>query len=182
MAIRVSGVDVSMHEVDLRDKPKALLACSPKGTVPVLQLGDGSVLEESLDIMRWALAINDPEGWIASDTAMAGMLLLVAENDTTFKYWLDRYKYAGRYPQHSAVHYRSEGDVFLQSLQARLTNHQWLIGETPALADIAIFPFVRQFAQVDHDWFRAAHPGRLVAWLDALTGSALFRDVMAKPS
>ena len=180
MAIMASGVAVEMHEVDLRNKPAAMLACSPKGTVPVLQLADGSVLEESLDIMRWALGIDDPFGWLRRDAAtMADMSALMAKNDTTFKYFLDRYKYAGRYPEHSVAHYRGEGEKFLAELTARLDRRPWLGGESVGWADIAIFPFVRQFAQIDREWFYAAHAGPLARWLDAHIESTLFQAVMA---
>jgi glutathione S-transferase len=114
MAIAVSRVEVEMHEVDLRKKPEALLACSPKATVPVLQLCDGAVIDESLDIMRWALAIRDPQEWMGgSDGLPDEALELIRRNDGSFKHDLDRYKYADRFPQHSARYYREQGrDVF----------------------------------------------------------------------
>ncbi|MEP7155477.1 MAG: glutathione S-transferase [Betaproteobacteria bacterium] len=183
MAVAVSGVAVDMREVDLRNKPQAMLDCSPKGTVPVLQLPDGTVIDESVDIMRWALGLHDPEAWLEADQVRAADTAgLIALNDGTFKYFLDRYKYAGRFPDHSAEYYRGEGDKFLTGLEARLASTTCLAGARHGFADMAIFPFVRQFAQVDKAWFYAAHRGALADWLEALVDSALFRAVMAKPA
>lgn len=125
LAIGVSGVEVELREVDLRDKPQAMLDCSPKGTVPVLQLADGSVIDESLDIMRWALAINDPMGW-CNETSEA--LALIAQNDSSFKQNLDRYKYADRHPEHSAEYYRGQAELFLLLLDTRLAEQKYLMG------------------------------------------------------
>ncbi len=185
LAIKVSGVEVETREVDLRNKPQAMLECSPKGTVPVLQLADGSVIDESLDIMRWALAIHDPDGWISGHAGWsAEAVALIDENDGSFKQLLDRYKYPSRSqpsaPAHFAGHYRDEADTFLRMLNSRLAKHAFLMGETLSLADAAIFPFVRQFAQVDKVWFDAAYDGPLATWLDKLVGSPLFLAVMQK--
>lgn len=180
LAIKVSGVDVEMREVDLRHKPQALLDCSPKGTVPVLQLADGTVIDESLDIMRWALAINDPEVWMTDADHEAEALALVRENDGSFKSQLDRYKYPHRYPEHSEEVYRDEAGKFLQALGSRLTRHPYLMGERISLPDVAIFPFVRQFAHVDREWFYVAYDGVLAVWLDGFLNSALFLSVMQK--
>lgn len=185
LAINVSGVEVETREVDLRNKPQAMLALSPKGTVPVLQLADGSVIDESLDIMRWALAIRDPDGWINADTGLADEAeALIAENDGSFKRCLDRYKYPGRgqpeLPEHSAEHDRDAAGAFLRMLNSRLAMHPFLMGETLGFADAAIFPFVRQFAHVDKTWFDAAYDGPLAAWLDRLVRSPLFLSVMQK--
>ena len=188
LAIGVGGVDVEMREVDLRDKPQAMLDRSPKGTVPVLQLADGSAIDESLDIMRWALAINDPEAWVSGDAAWSTeVLALIQQNDGAFKRNLDRYKYPGRYqvpPQEDSrqpAHYhRGQAEIFLRELVARLTEHDYLMGERPSLPDFAIVPFVRQFANVDKAWFDTAHAGALKRWLDELTHSPLFAKVMQK--
>ena len=107
LAISVSGVEVETQEISLRAKPKEMLACSPKGTVPVLKFSDGRVIEQSLDIMHWALAQNDPQHWLDDDVAInAKMQLLIQRNDEWFKPRLDLYKYAVRYPQHPESHYR----------------------------------------------------------------------------
>ncbi|AOY00721.1 glutathione S-transferase [Jeongeupia sp. USM3] len=177
LAISASGVDVEQYEVVLRDKPAALLAASPKGTVPVLCLPDGRVIEQSLDIMLWALAINDPLHWLAG---RADALALIADNDGGFKQDLDRYKYAERFPEHPASHYRQRGERFLARLEALLTQRAHLGGAQAGLADAALLPFVRQFAHVDRAWFYASPYPRLIAWLDGWLASLLFATVMQK--
>ena len=185
LAIKVSGVEVEAREVDLKNKPQEMLTLSPKGTVPVLQLADGRIIDESLDIMRWALSIHDPDGWINSDPASATETMsLIDENDGPFKRLLDRYKYPGRGQpdalEHSGKPYRDEAGTFLRMLSSRLAKRAFLMGETLSLADAAIFPFVRQFAHVDKVWFDATYDGPLVAWLDKLVHMPLFLAVMKK--
>lgn len=182
MALAYSGVRVELREVLLREMPASLLACSPKATVPVLLLPDGRVIDESRDIMAWALAENDPQQWrpTAGDGARDACHRLIDENDHSFKQHLDRYKYADRHPQHPASVYRAGGERFLQQLERHLTQHGWLLGERMGLADIAIFPFVRQFALVDKAWFDSMPCPRLHAWLDHFLESALFLQVMKK--
>lgn len=170
-----------MHEVDLRNKPPAMLACSPKGTVPVLQMPDGTVIDESLDIMGWALRQNDPESWLDGSAELsAESRTLIQENDSDFKRALDRYKYAGRYPERPAIYYRGQGELFLEKLNARLTAHAYLLGGQPRLADMAILPFIRQFAEVDRGWFNQSPYAALNNWLDALLASPLFLTVMRR--
>lgn len=180
LAIRASGVAVTLREVVLRDKPAALIAASPKGTVPVLQLPDGAVLEQSLDIMRWALRQHDPQGWLRPDEhdeAQAWIDL----NDGPFKQALDRYKYAPRHPERPAQAYRDEAvALLLAPLDERLAGRRFLLRDTPSLADMAIVPFVRQFAGVDDAWFAEAPFPHAKAWLEGLAGSPLFDSVMAK--
>jgi glutathione S-transferase len=181
LAIGVSGVAVDKCEVDLRNKPKALLDCSPKGTVPVLQFSDGSVIEESLDIMQWALAINDPEEWLGDDNAPSvETLTLIHQNDGPFKAALDRYKYAVRFPEHPAATYREQAANFLSVLNTRISKHGYLMRNRADLADLAIFPFIRQFANVDKDWFYQSEYKYLIKWLDTFLASALFNAVMQK--
>ncbi len=181
LAIKVSGVDVDTHEVSLRAKPKEMLECSPKGTVPVLKFADGHVLEQSLDIIHWALAINDPEHWLDDDSAVtAEMMALIQHNDESFKPKLDLYKYAVRYPQHPESYYREQAEPFLAELESRLSNDGYLLSGRYTLADMAIFPFIRQFSNVNPDWFYASRYHHLIAWLDRLTGSQLFQHVMQK--
>ena len=185
LAIHVSGVEVETREVDLRDKPQAMLQCSPRGTVPVLQLTSGNVIDESLDIMRWALAIHDPDGWIGSGPDwLAESTALIEENDVSFKRHLDRYKYPGRGEPDASIHaaeqYRDAAGVFLRGLNSRLARHNFLMGQSMGLADAAIFPFVRQFAHVDKSWFDAAYAGPVAVWLDSLVCSPLFLSVMQK--
>jgi glutathione S-transferase len=178
LAIAAAGVTVREHEVALREKPAAMLAISPKGTVPVLQLADGRVLEESLDIMRWALAINDPDHWLRGDDPETH--LLIETNDGAFKQALDRYKYANRFPEQPASAYRDAAGTFLHTLNARLPTQGFLCGDRATLADAAIFPFVRQFAAVDRGWFEASEFRQLAAWLQRWESSPLFARVMQK--
>jgi glutathione S-transferase len=182
MTLLCSGIRVELREVVLRDMPVSLLECSPKATVPVLKLPDGCVIDESRDIMEWALAENDPQQWLASNDegSRDAADRLIDENDDSFKRHLDRYKYADRHPQQPASVYRSEGERFLQRLERRLQQRHWLLGERIGVADVAIFPFVRQFALVDKPWFDDAPYPRLRAWLNDFLESALFLRVMKK--
>lgn len=182
LALGVSGQTCALREIVLRDKPAEMIAISPKATVPVLQLIDGRVLEQSLDIMHWALGRNDPERWLIPETgSRADMDMLIAECDGSFKHNLDRYKYATRYgPETDPLHHRTEGAVFLQDLDARLARHAHLFGARPSLADFAIFPFVRQFANTDNAWFDAQPLAPLRAWLAGHLNSEIFRSVMTK--
>ena len=173
MAIAVSGIAVEMHEVALRNKPQALLNASSKGTVPVLVFASGAVLEQSIDIMRWALGQNDPEHWLAGDDPE-----LIAINDGAFKIALDRYKYPNRDPAINAYEARSAALQMLFELEARLANSPFLTGTHCAFSDIAIFPFVRQFRGVDADWFDEQALPRLQRWLTQLQTGALFAQVM----
>jgi glutathione S-transferase len=182
MALRYSGVRVELREVVLRDLPRELLFCSPKATVPVLVLPDGAVLDESRDIMEWALAQHDPDRWrpqTGSPGAAAARCLIDA-NDLDFKPQLDRYKYAVRYPEHPVDWYRSQSECFLDDLEQRLKRHAWLLGERMSIADVAILPFVRQFALVDREWFDASPRVKLRNWLDGFLQAELFSAVMFK--
>ena len=182
MALASSGIRVELREVVLRDMPASLLACSPKATVPVLLLPDGRVIDESRDIIAWALAENDPQQWLPAggEGAQRALDRLIDENDYSFKQHLDHYKYADRHPQHPASVYRAGGEQFLQQLERRLQRHGWLQGERMGVADVAIFPFVRQFALVDRPWFDRRPYPRLHAWLNTFLDSALFVEVMKK--
>ena len=184
LALVVSGVGYELREVSLKNKPADMLAASPKGTVPVLVLPNGQVIDESLDIMRWALAQNDPSEWLRPD--MDVILSFIAVNDGTFKRALDRYKYPNRYPLESggdaqafALAQRLEAESWLQTLEPRLSQG-WLCGPQASLADMAILPFVRQFAHTDATWFAAQPWPQLQAWLAKFEASALFESVMLK--
>lgn len=175
MALHVSGARYEHREVVLRDKPAAMLAASPKGTVPVFVTEDGAVVDESLAIMRHALRLADPEGWLERDAPD-----LIAANDGPFKHHLDRYKYATRYEDVDPAEHRSAAVDILGMLEKRLQANAFLCGAERGLADIAIFPFVRQFAHIDLDWWETAAPGPVKTWLAGHKDSARFRAIMAK--
>ena len=177
MALAASGAEVMLREVLLKDKPAELLATSPKATVPVLVLSDGQVLEESLDVMQWALEYQDPLGWLDGE-ALASEWISACDGD--FKHWLDRYKYAERYPEHTAEDYRRNAEGFIQKLEDRLSSTGWVGGETANAVDVALFPFVRQFAGVDPSWWQQAPYPNVRQWLENWLNSALFSAIMAK--
>jgi len=176
LALVASGAQCELREVKLAAKPQAMLDASPKGTVPVLVLPDGAVIDESLDVMRWALTQADPCGWLMRDDPA-----LIAHNDGAFKQALDGYKYPDRLGT-DAIACREAGLAFLRTLEARLAIAAQLCGATPGIADAAIMPFVRQFAAVDPDWFDAQPLPRLSAWLREHLGSTLFQTVMVRPA
>ncbi|WP_285420343.1 glutathione S-transferase [Pseudomonas sp. efr-133-TYG-5] len=177
MALRYSGVPVNIVEVSLKAKPAEMLAISPKGTVPVLD-ANGRVIDESLEIMHWALAQHDPQGWLlGGDPRIAE---LIEANDHVFKVQLNRYKYAERYPEQPMQVYRAEGALFLQRLDELLTQRDYLLADHLSLADVALLPFVRQFAHVDREWFAQTPYVRLQAWLQRLLESELFTAIMKK--
>lgn len=181
LALLAAQQQCELREVVLRDKPQALLDASPKGTVPVLLLTDGTVIDESLDIMRWALAQNDPDLLLApTQGSVEQMLTLITENDTFFKARLDRYKYPVRYDLESGQADRDVGALWLRKLDNLLACSPYLFGKQPALADVAIAPFVRQYAHTDRDWFRAQDWRALCEWLDAFLDSERFARVMHK--
>ena len=180
LALCQARVAVEVREVVLSAKPVDLLAASPAGTVPVLQLGSGEVIAHSLDIMRWALAQRDTDGWLArGDTP--GQRALTAICDGAFKHALDRYKYAERHPERSACAWREDAvDCLIKPLETRLTQTPQLGGEQPGLADAAIFPFVRQFAAVDAAWWAASPWVATRRWHGAWATSALMAACMHK--
>ncbi|HIN68064.1 MAG TPA: glutathione S-transferase [Methylococcales bacterium] len=182
IAIHYSGFKVLLREVVLRNKPPSLLSYSPKGTVPVLILPGGQVIDESYEIMVFSLQHNDPDNWLEKSDALSRAMAqeLIAQNDGEFKFWLDRYKYSDRYPEQSAEYYRAQGQLFLAHLENKLVGRSYLLGDRVGLADMAIFPFVRQFAQVDRSWFdQSPYPlGRV--WLERLLAAPFFSAVMAK--
>jgi len=179
LAIAYAGVAVEVREVELRNKPQAMLLISPKATVPVLQLENGKVLDESLDIMFWALQQNDPEHWLNA-AGLDHATALIRRNDEPFKYFLDRYKYADRYPAYSELYYRQQGELFLADIERLLTQSAYLCGEQFSLADAAILPFIRQFCAVDPAWFKASPYPALRRWLNHFLASSLFEQVMTK--
>lgn len=179
LALRYAGIAVEHREVLLRDKPAQMLAASPKGTVPVLVLPEAGVLDESIDIMTWALSQADPGHW-QSPPCVGALDEWIAANDGPFKSSLDRYKYADRHPEHPAAHYRDEACAYLRSMDAVLAEHDWLHGHHQGFADAALFPFIRQFAMVDYAWFEGGPYPNLCRWLETWLAHPLFLAVMEK--
>lgn len=181
MALAYAEIGVELREVVLRDKPASMLTISPKGTIPVLMLADGTVIDESLDIMLWSLNQSDRNGWL--DTAgseRSENQALIDMNDGAFKDSLDRYKYSTRFPQHPQEHYRTQAETFLRNLDSHLGKSRYLLDDRISLADIAIFPFIRQFSNVDLPWFQSTPYDALKNWLCEFEASQLFLDVMKK--
>lgn len=181
LAILASGTSCELREIVLRDKAPEFLEASPKATVPVVVTQSGEVIEESLDVMRWALAQNDPENWLSPDGVNPDeMNALIAECDGSFKNSLDRYKYANRYEGADPMAERANAEVFLRKLDGRLANSAYLFGAEPSLADMAIVPFVRQFANVDRAWFDGQPWPHLLAWLEGFLASDRFASIFQK--
>ncbi|MCP4596880.1 glutathione S-transferase [Neptuniibacter sp.] len=182
LAITVSTTQVELREVVLKNKPEEMLVASPKGTVPVLVLPDGKVIDESLDIMRWALGNSDPDNLLrnASPEKQLTIAELIEENDHIFKQHLDRYKYFDRFPELPQSYYREQAEVTLLKLEQQLQQHNYLVGSECSLADLAIFPFIRQFAHVDKQWFDTAPYPALQKWLGYFLESKLFNSIMKK--
>jgi UPF0176 protein len=178
LALQSSAVQCELREVALKQKPESLLQASPKGTVPVLVL-PGQVIEQSLDIMLWALQNNDPQHWLPADAAIqADALQLVAQCDADFKHHLDRYKYPNRYELRDGLAHRAQGAVWLARLEKRVLGQGFLVDRQWRWADAAIAPFVRQFARTDAAWFAAQPWPMLQAWLAAFEASPAFKQVM----
>lgn len=184
LALHASGIAVEHREVVLKSKPTHMLTLSPKGTVPVLWLPEAAsdrVLEQSLDIMLWALRQHDPLGWLpASDAHMADALALIAHNDGPFKKHLDRYKYPNRSGLETGTADRDLAAAWLQSLDAHLMTLPFLAGQHFGLPDAAIAPFVRQYAHTDPSWFTAQPWPALAEWLARFEASAMFEAIMHK--
>ena len=179
LALLASGMACELREVVLRNKPPEMLAASPKGTVPVLITADGQVIDQSLDVMLWALRQNDPEHWLPAETAMfdAGMALL-GRCDGAFKHHLDRYKYPQRYEGADKLVSRAAAEAFLADLECRLVQNNYLFDSKQGLFDAGIVPFIRQFAHVDAVWFASQPWPRVQAWLSAFEASAAFKQAM----
>lgn len=180
LGIVFAELQVELREIVLRNKPAQMLAISPKGTVPVLQLAgsDERVIEESREILEWALAQNDPHGLLNTDVAHANAL--IEQNDYKFKHWLDRYKYADRHPECTQLEYREKGEVFLQVLEELLGKNTYLLDDKISMADIGIMPFVRQFAHVDREVFYNLPYPHLQQWLTGWLEHPAFLLIMFK--
>ena len=180
MALHVSEIAYEHREIILRDKPASMLKASPKGTVPVFIKDDGEVIDESLDLALWALNQSDPLGWLDGYNAE-----LIEQNDGPFKHHLDRYKYASRYqddvPRGAVdLNHRAQAEAILLELNQRLEENSFLTGPQQSFTDIAIFPFIRQFAAVEPDWWSSAPLSALREWLSRHLDSELFKSVMTK--
>ncbi|MCR9135742.1 MAG: glutathione S-transferase [Alphaproteobacteria bacterium] len=181
LAVWSSGMAVALREVVLRDKPQAFLEASPSATVPTLVGSDTTIIDESLDIMVWALSRHDPEGWLMPETGPHDDGLdLIDRNDGPFKHHLDRYKYHVRHAGCDPLAEREAAAGFLHDLDRRLVTAPWLFGARASLADMAILPFVRQFANVDRDWFDGQNWSGVRRWLREFEQSDRFVLVMNK--
>lgn len=176
LAIASSGIQVELREILLRDKAPEFLATSPSGTVPCLA-ADGAVIDESRDIMFWALSQNDPEGWLNMPSEGNS---LIDQIEGPFKKALDRYKYSTRYSDADKEQERQKANEYLYHLDALLNGHDWLYGDNPSLADMATLPFVRQFAMKDKTWFDEQPWPRLSRWLEAFLSSDRLDKIMTK--
>ena len=177
MALFYCGIKPELREVKLSNMPQALLTLSPKATVPVLLLSEGRVIDESLDIMRWALSIADPSHWLENSHISDQ---LIEQSDNNFKPLLDKYKYADRHTELSQTEHRENAEPFLKSLDERLNQQLYLVDDQIRLADIAIFPFIRQFVGVEPNWFVQSDYSAVKRWLDTLIESSQFKTIMQK--
>ena len=180
MAIYQANIRCEHREVVLKDKPESMMQLSSKGTVPVLLTPDNTIIDESLDVMFWALEQNDPEDWLNEDRSLGKTLL--ERNDNEFKYYLDRYKYHVGYPEYSKEYYRDMTSDYLDALENCLIGNQGvgLTAEHLSFTDVSIFPFIRQFANVDLDWFRLSSYKMINCWYDKIGQSDLFKSSMIK--
>lgn len=183
MALKISGAEFEHREILLRDKPVSMLALSTKGTIPVFLLDTGEVIDESYDLMLWALESHDPGNWLAP--GLSNMRLLIETITNEFKNHLDRYKYASRYnddaDRYSVDHpHRDEAVKILGDTEKRLANSKYLMGDVPTLADYGTFPFIRQFANVEPEWWNEPQFPHIHAWLSSLISGHLFTSIMQK--
>ncbi len=181
LGLTSANIKVELREIVLRNKPEHMIELSPKATVPVLRVKEGEVIDESLDIILWALKQNDPEGLLSPEnSSLKEMLTLIKENDGPFKHHLDRTKYAVRYPEESKEDHIKGASEFLLKLNDRLSAQKFLFGNERSLADITIAPFVRQFANIDRNWFDSQPWPHLIKWLNEFIESELFLSIMEK--
>jgi len=182
MSLLLADIPVELREVALRNKPAEMLALSPKATVPVLELVDGTVLEESLDIMHWAWQHIDDESGVkyVPEQALTELIAPLTQSTGSFKVYLDKYKYADRYPEQSAQEYRQQAEIYLHQLAKQLAEQQFLFGTQWSFADIAIAPFIRQFSRVDPEWFAKCEHSKVREWLYRVLESREFQTVMKK--
>lgn len=181
LAIAYTQVTVQLREVVLKNKPQAMIDISAKATVPVLQISstdhDDLIIDESLDIMLWALALRDEDNWL---TEKNQQLLLIAQCDNSFKGWLDKYKYADRHLEQPMEYYREQCEMFIGQLDTLLAQQEYLFSTEIRFADAAIFPFIRQFAHVDKVWFLNSDYSHVINWYTKIVDSKLFQSIMSK--
>jgi len=183
MALFVSKINYEHREIKLNDKPQEFLSTSSTGTVPVFITSEGDIIEESLDIMKWSLKCYDPFNMLKCNHLESN--LIINKNDTYFKYHLDRYKYASRYETGSSretinIAHREKAEIFIKSLEVRLSNGDNLLGLNQTIADLAIFPFIRQFSNVEPNWWKSSNYKRTIKWLEKCIKSDLFHKIMDK--
>jgi len=177
MALSYMNVQVELREISLKNRPKELYEASKKGTVPVLITVDGLVIDESLEIMLWTLKNNSNQTGLTENHNEE--IDMINRNDILFKKWLDRYKYHDRYPENPKKYYRKKCDNILSEYESQLNNTKYLLRDSLSIVDISVFPFVRQFANVDYQWFEDNY-NKLTIWLDRICSSNLFIDIMKK--
>ena len=177
LALVYSNISYEHREILLKERPSELYSISPKGTVPVLQLQDGTVIDESIDVMKWALAQSDPDCWYTDKIVEQNSL--IALNDGEYKKRLDMYKYHERFPEGSFDEFQNAIGEILKGYESILSKSSYLCGDKVTLADMALFPFIRQGAHVDLDWFNAQFP-KLSTWLIIFKESELFETIMKK--
>ena len=181
LGLKKSGLKIELREVDLKKMPDEILKVSPKATVPVLVLPDEKVFDESWDILKWALAQKDPDNWLGENKQfLLDAEMLVETNDFSFKSDLDHYKYADRFPEHSVDHYRQACEEFIEELETMLSVNNFLVTDQLTIADIAVFPFVRQFSLVDKNWFEQSPYKNVQRWLESLITTTLFQNIFQK--
>jgi glutathione S-transferase len=179
MALLYAQIHVKQCEVDFKNKPQDLLIASAKGTVPVLILENGRILDESIDIIKWALEQSDPDGWMRAELKVQCEELIYL-NDSLFKPILDNYKYPQKSEKKDPIYYREQAKTYLCRLNLLLMQHRYLLANHISLADISLFPFIRQFYMVDKQWFEESEYTSLTAWLESFLNSSLFIQVMVK--
>ncbi|PCI08614.1 MAG: glutathione S-transferase [Gammaproteobacteria bacterium] len=181
MALKYSAIKIELREIELNNMPQELLSISPNATVPVLTINDATVMDESWDIIKWAVSQNDPENWSGKNNQyIIDTKKLIEINDFSFKENLDHYKYADRFPEHSEIYYREACEVFIAQLETMLSGKKFLLDDKLSLADIAVFPFVRQFSMVNIKHFEQSPFSNVRRWLDNHVHSKLFLKAFTK--
>jgi len=177
MGLLLAKQPVILRDVDMKNKPADMLAASPKATVPVLVINQSSVIEQSLDIMLWALSKNDPKQLLHGD--QVAMLELIHRTDNEFVDALKKYKAASRYHDDEKDSYRLHCEAYINDLEQRLTQHEYIMGDSPSLTDYAILPFIRQFSRVERQWYRQAPYPSTQRWLNKHYQQTVFTQAMA---